>query len=144
MGRVSQETIDKLNAFIDSLPVYSAEQRSENSVKGCWGQRYFGSGGEAYLYVASCPAFPRLLKIGITSCSPQSRCSSLHGSGPHRFSLVAAWQFPDNAPMRQIEKIVFSHISHHHHSGEFFRGTCFSELVQLLNNTKTNKIARCM
>jgi hypothetical protein len=61
------------------------------------------AGGPGYLYVASHPAFPGMLKIGMTTAAPERRCQQLSGQLPSPCRLEFAVTVPQ---VRRAESAV--------------------------------------
>src|SRR5688572_22384951 len=48
------------------------------------------AGGPGYVYIASHPAFPNMLKVGMTAGTPEQRCQQLSGQLPSPCKLEFA------------------------------------------------------
>lgn len=59
----------------------------------------------AYTYIVSNPSMPRIVKIGMTSKSPEKRCRQLYKttSVPTKFEIEALWECEDAIEARETE-----------------------------------------
>jgi len=164
MSRVTQETLNKLHAFLDSLdPEVKGKcalcnETLTHIVKMAEVQTGAGTatvarkladdinsmgmcvpkkgGGEANIYVASTKIYPGLVKIGSTSGGVHSRVRDLGATTLHDYQLECSYSFPPTVRLKKIEKAIHDSLSSYRvrPDREWFYSSCLSEFHGMLEN----------
>jgi hypothetical protein len=173
MGRVSSETLQRLNDFLDSLPPEDIKKcahcndhlthivKQAESITGAGmatvcrklaekiNQVGYACNKEVdrprTLYIAEVPEiYPYWVKIGITTLDVEKRIKSLSGIFPVNFNLIAAFSFPPETKIMQVESDVFSALSTFriNNNKEFFHMLCLDTIMSIMESLSNFGVAR--